>query len=227
MERRARSTHGGASVCPTIEFWSIVPLPIPDYNHPVTLFAERLRQEFEARKEKNARYSLRAFASLLEADHATLGQVFRGIRRVPVAKINAWARRLGLDREETQAYVAAAHAPDDAALARQHQLRHWSAEALAVVTDRTHFEILRLLHLPGFRMESRWIAQQAGASVDQVNIVLQRLLRLGLVSMQPGEAWRDLTELRALTEKAFRRVALARVRKMAAEQNVRRPKRKD
>jgi transcriptional regulator with XRE-family HTH domain len=193
----------------------------------VTSFAERLRQEFEGRKEKNMRYSLRAFATLLDVDHATLAQVFRGTRRVPIAKINAWARRLGLDREETQAYVAAAHAPDDATLARQQQLRHWSAEALPVVADRTHFEILRLLHLPGFRKDSRWIAQQAGASVDQVNIVLQRLLRLGLVSMQPGEAWSDLTELRALTEKAFRRVALARVRMMAAEQNVRLPERKD
>jgi len=193
----------------------------------VTSFAERLRQEFEARKEKNARYSLRAFATLLGADHGTLAQVFRGTRCVPVAKINAWSRRLGLDREEAQAYIVAALAPDDATLARQHQLRHWSAEALAVVTDRTHYEIVRLLRLPGFRKESRWIAQEASASIDRVNIVLQRLLRLGLISMQPGDAWRDLTGLRALTEKAFRRVALARVRKMAAEQDVQLPKRKD
>ncbi len=193
----------------------------------MTSFAERLRQEFEARKEKNARYSLRAFAILLGADHATLSQVFRGTRCVPVAKIDSWARRLGLDRAEAQAYVAAAHAPDDATLARQHQLRHWSAEALAVVTDRTHFEIVRRLHLPGFRKESRWLAQQVDASIDQVNIVLQRLLRLGLISMPPGDAWHDLTGLRALTEKAFRRVALARVRKMAAKQDVHLSERKD
>jgi hypothetical protein len=193
----------------------------------VTSFADRLRQEFEVRKEKNARYSLRAFATLLDTDHATLGQVFRGARCVPVAKINAWARRLGLDREEAQSYVASAHAPDDATLARQHQLRHWSAEALAVVNDRTHFEIVRRLRSAGFRKDSRWIAQQAGASVDQVNIALQRLLRLGLVIMPPGEAWRDLTGLGVLTEKAFRRVALARVRKKAIEQDIRLPERKD
>jgi hypothetical protein len=185
----------------------------------VTSFSERLQQEFEARKGKNARYSLRAFATLLDANHATLAQVFHGTRRVPLARIRGWARRLGLDHEETQAYVADAHAPDDATLARQHQLRHWSAEALAVVTDRTHFEILRLLHIPGFSKDSRWIAQRVGISVDQVNIGLQRLLRLRLVSMQPGEEWRDLTEIRTLTEKTFRRVALARVRKIAAEQN--------
>lgn len=81
-------------------------------------------------------------------------------------------------------------------------------EALAVGADRTHFEIMRLLHLSGFQKESRWIAQQTGATVDQVNIALQRLLRLGLIDMQPREAWRDLTGLRALTEKSFRRVAL-------------------
>ena len=190
----------------------------------VSSFGERLQREFQARKDKNARYSLRAFATLLGADHATIAQVFRGTRRVPVAKINAWAGRLGLDREEAQAYIAAAHAPDDAALARQHQLRHWSVEALAVATDRTHFEIMRLLHLSEFRKESRWIAQQTGATVDQVNIALQRLLRLGLIDMQPGEAWRDLTGVRELTEKSFRRVALVRVRKMAAAQDIELPK---
>jgi hypothetical protein len=190
-------------------------------------FSDYLRREFEARKEKNARYSLRAFAALLGADHATLSQVFRGTRQVPIAKINVWSRRLGLDREEAQAYIAAAHCPDDATLVRQHQLRHWSAEALAVVTDRTHFEIVRLLHLPEFRNDSRWIAEQAGSTVDQVNIALQRLLRLGLIRMISGEAWHDLTGLRALSEKAFHRVALARVRKMAAGQSVELPKRKD
>ena len=178
-------------------------------------FAERLRQEFEARRDKNPRYSLRAFAAFLGADHATLAQIFRGIRRVPVANIQAWALRLGLVTEEAQVYLAAARAPDNLALARQHQLRLWSAEALAVVTDRTHFEILRLLRLPGFNPQSRWIAEQAGVPIDQVNIALQRLLRLGLVAMRPGEPWRDLTGLAELSVDSFRRLALARLRGMA------------
>jgi transcriptional regulator with XRE-family HTH domain len=193
----------------------------------VTSFAERVKLEFEARKQANPRYSLRAFAALLGVDHSTLAQIFRGTRRVPVSRINLWAGRLGLSREETQAYIAAAHAPDEATLARQHQLRHWSAEALAVVTGRTHFEILRLLHLPEFRPDSRWIARRSGASADEVNIALQRLLRLGLISMPPGGAWRDLTGLRPLTERSFRRLALTRVRKMAAAQNAPLPKPKD
>jgi hypothetical protein len=193
----------------------------------VTAFAERLRQEFDTRREKNARYSLRAFATLLGIDHASLPQVFRGTRGVPVSKISRFARRLGLDREEAEAYVAAAHAPDDATLVWQRQLRHWSAEALAVVNDRIHFDVVRLIRLPGFCNDSRWIAKHTGASVDEVNIVLQRLLRLGLVTMPAREAWRDLTGLRVLTEKAFRRMALARVRKMAAAQDIQLPERKD
>jgi hypothetical protein len=193
----------------------------------VTSFIDRLRQEFEERKRKNSRYSLRAFAVLLQADHATIGQILRGTRKPPASMINAWSRRLGLDREEAQAYVAAAHAPDDAALARQHQLRHWSGEALAVVTDRTHFEIVRLMRSDQFRKDSRWIAEQAGVTVDQVNIALQRLLRLGLMSMPPGADWRDLIGLRTLTERSFRRVALQQVRKMAAAQDIKLPKQKD
>jgi len=213
----------GALVCPKIDSLSVVGAAARSYNRAVTSFAERLRGEYEARKQRNSHYSLRAFATLLSADHATLAQIFRGSRRVPVAKIGAWGRRLGLDRQEVQAYVVAAHAPDDAALARQQELRHWSAEALAVITDRTHFEILRLVRLPGFRTDSRWIAEQAGAGVDQVNIALQRLLRLRLLAMPPGNAWRDCTGLGALSESSFRRVALARVRTLAARQDVELP----
>ena len=83
-----------------------------------------------------------------------------------------------------------------------------------MVTDRTHFEILRLLRLPGFNPQSRWIAEQAGVPIDQVNIALQRLLRLGLVAMRPGEPWRDLTGLAELSVDSFRRLALARLRGM-------------
>ncbi|HEY6305853.1 MAG TPA: hypothetical protein VI488_05250 [Candidatus Angelobacter sp.] len=46
-------------------------------------FRQRLEQEFKVRREKNARYSLRAFAAPLGTDHSTLSQILRAGRRVP------------------------------------------------------------------------------------------------------------------------------------------------
>ena len=74
-------------------------------------FRDRLEQEFAARPEKNSRYSLRAFATFLGANHSTLSQILKGSRRVPASSIRSWARKLGMSREEAAVYVAPSTCP--------------------------------------------------------------------------------------------------------------------
>jgi transcriptional regulator with XRE-family HTH domain len=170
-------------------------------------FAGRLANELESRRARNARYSLRAFAAWLGADHSTLSQILRGRRRPSARQIRAWAKVLGMDVEEAAVWIAVEHSQSDAD-------RHWTAEALAV-TEPIHWQILDLSRAPAFRADSRWLARQTGASTDAVNIAVSRLLRLGLLEMQAG-AWTERTGLADLTEPEFRRLALRRVREMAA-----------
>ena len=184
------------------------------------MFAERLSEEFATRKRSNQRYSLRAFAAFLACDHSTLSQVLRGTRRSTVAQIRAWGRKLGITPAEIAVYLAAEQVPDDATAGRQAMLRHWTAEAMAVVRDRAHFEILRLCRADGFRPDCRWIAKRAGVGVDQVNVALARLLRLGLIEMSADGVWRDRTGLARWSERGFRTLALERVREKAAEDRV-------
>jgi len=183
-------------------------------------FRDRLERELEARREKNPRYSLRAFATFLGADHSTLSQILKGSRRVPAASIRCWARKLGMSREEAAVYVASEHVPDAATAARQAQLLHWTAEAPSIVTEPAHWEIVRLSRMKAFRADCRWIAQQIGAEVDEVNMAFSRLLRLGLLEVRSAGKWRDTTGLQAPTEQEFRRLALTRVREKAAEAHV-------
>lgn len=179
-----------------------------------TPFGERLRAEFESRRKANPRYSMRAFAAFLATDHAVISQIFQGKRRPPVNRIQEWARKLGMEREETMAYVTASHVPEREVLERQEQLRHWAAEALSIVTDRIHFDILRLMRTASFQADVRWIAGQTGASVDAVNLAVSRLLRLRLLEMTESGEWRDRTNPPATTEREFRKAAMARVREM-------------
>jgi transcriptional regulator with XRE-family HTH domain len=181
------------------------------------MFREMLEREFAARRAKNPRHSLRAFAAFLGTDHSTLSQVLRGSRRAPAAQIRTWAKKLGLTQEEAAVYVAAEHVPDEASAHRQHQLRHWTAEALGIVTERAHWEIVRLSRTDGFQADCRWIAQEADLTVDQVNVALSRLLRLRLLEIRSTGKWTDLTGAPSLTEPQFRKLALARVRQMAKE----------
>jgi hypothetical protein len=180
------------------------------------VFKERLNREFTARKQNNPRYSLRAFATFLDTDHSTLSQILKGTRRAAVKQIRAWGRKLGMSAEEITVHLAAEHVPDAATADRQAQLRHWTAEAMALVSGRAHAEIVRLSREPGFRADCRWIAQQAAVSIDEVNLALTRLLRLGLID---GD-WKDSTGLSQWNQKAFRKLALDRVQEKAAEDHI-------
>ena len=46
-----------------------------------------------------------------------------------------------------------------------------------------HYAILELVRLKEFRPDSRWIARMLGITTDEVNIALNRLIRLGLLEM--------------------------------------------
>ena len=144
----------------------------------------------------------------------------RGTRQATPAQLRRWARKLGIPPEEITVLLAAGQVPDPEAAQREAMLRHWTAEAAAIVRGAVHFEILRLCREPEFRADCRWIAERAGVPVDEVNIALARLLRLGLIELAADGGWRDRTGLARLSLDEFRRLALARVRKKAAEDRV-------
>lgn len=182
-----------------------------------TLFSQQLSREFESRRKRNSRYSIRAFAAFLRTDHSTLSQILRGVRRVPVGRIGAWARKLGMGDEEITLYIAAESTPDRAAHERHEQLRHWTAEAASIACEPIHLKILELSRKPNFRADCRWITSQLNVNVDEVNIAFSRLLRLRLMAANGPDKWTDLTGIPQLTEPAFLGRALERVRKSAFE----------
>jgi transcriptional regulator with XRE-family HTH domain len=180
-------------------------------------FRERLMQEFAARRAVNTRYSLRAFANLLGADHATLSQILRGKRQVPVERIGSWARKLKLSPEETAVYAAVARIADEQARAASEALRQWAAEMMALLGDAVHRELLRLMRTKGFKSDSRSAAQAIGVGVDDVNIALSRMLRLGLMEVGADGVWRDKTGLSPITAQSFRKYVAERVKSPLAE----------
>jgi hypothetical protein len=186
-------------------------------------FRARLQREFDERRQANARYSLRAFAAFLTTDHSTLSQILRSQRPIPLTNIRTWAKKLGIEPELTAAYVAAEHLPDPQSAARESQVRHWTAEASAVVMNPVHWRIFDLCRTHAVPGDSRSISAQTGDSIDDVNIAFSRLLRLGLLRTTEKGRWTVTTGDSIKTEKQFHRLALIRVREKAAEFSVKLP----
>jgi transcriptional regulator with XRE-family HTH domain len=152
---------------------------------PETSFRLRLQSELARRCARNAQYSLRAFALHLAVDHSTLSQWLRGRRPITARAIEEIGGRLGLSEDAIRRYVenAGRGIPEPEGLL--------SGETAALIADWHHFAILEITRLAEFRADSRWIARVLDLSVDEVNLALQRLIRLDLLEMAAPDRWVD------------------------------------
>lgn len=122
---------------------------------------QTLTVEFDQRRKRNARYSLRAYARDLGTDHATLSQLLRGRRVLSPRLVRQFGRKL-----------------------------HLSAVDIADACEQHHADaILRLARLASFRPNSRWIATRTGLPLDAVNAALARLLHQRQLVMSSADRW--------------------------------------
>ena len=120
-----------------------------------------LQQEFNRRRTRNPRYSLRAFAAALGTHHSTLSQLLQARRRLTPRTIIRLGKRLGLADGAIRAACLTEHCAS----------------------------IRRLVGDPRFRADSRWIAMMTGIPLDDVNIALHWLLYSGELTMAAPRTW--------------------------------------
>lgn len=134
-----------------------------------------LQNQFSDRCQKNARYSLRAFAGFLGLDASTVSQFLAG-KRAPshkamisiCEKLSATPkdlRILGVNKE-----------------ASKEEFYQLTVDTFAVMSDWYHYAILELTYVTGFKPEAKWVAQQLGISQLETKGALERLIRLNLLT---------------------------------------------
>ena len=146
-----------------------------------TTFAAVLRAELTRRCAHNPSDSLRAFARALEVDHASLSQSLRGRRALTRDTIEQLGARLSLPPEAIEPHVRDAEAARAGAPAPSAAL-----DAAAILAEPLHHQLLALTHAEELRGESPFLAQVLDTTTDAINVVLQRLLRFGLLRMDAG-----------------------------------------
>jgi len=154
---------------------------------PATSFRLFLQSELARRCARNAQYSLRAFALHLDVDHSTLSQWLRGRRPITARSIETIGAKLSLSAEAIQTYAEHAGRDDGAGVTAD----ILTGDTVSVIADWYHFAILELTRLDGFLCDSRWIARVLDISVDEVNLAVQRMIRLGLLDMESAARWSD------------------------------------
>jgi uncharacterized protein (TIGR02147 family) len=151
-----------------------------------------LRERLRAAVRRNPRFSLRSFAKQLGIDHSTLSQVLRGRRRLSARALEAVGKRMGLSEEAVRSYSQIFRKkPNSRKLPENIQSFHFDLDTFQLLSVWHHYAILELTQVQGFKPDSRWIANTLGIAIEDVNIALQRLLRLGLLEMSEHDRWTD------------------------------------
>jgi uncharacterized protein (TIGR02147 family) len=150
-----------------------------------------LRERLRAGVRRNPRFSLRSFAKQLGIDHSTLSQVLRSKRRLSARALEAVGKRVGLSEEAIRAYSHSRKKTTPKNPPENVRRFHLDLDTFQLLSVWHHYAILELIQIQGFKTDSRWIAHALGSDVADVNIALQRLLRLGLLEMSAHDRWID------------------------------------
>ena len=136
-----------------------------------------LQGQFIERCKRNPKYSLRAFAKLLEVDASTLSQILREKRSISVVLQRSFLERLGLGPAEVNNLQMIDEKEEET------KVRELALDAFQVIADWYHYAIFELITVKGFRNDSKWIAKTLNISPTEVNIALERLVRLDLIKL--------------------------------------------
>lgn len=154
-----------------------------------------LKEELAARCRQNPRYSLRAFARDLKLAPSRLSEILSGKQGLSRDAAIRVAKALGYGANETERFcdlVESLHARSrkDRETARIRLKKHvvptetylLQVDAFKAISDWYHFAILELTYVDGFKSDAKWIARTLGISEFEVQLALERLVRLELLT---------------------------------------------
>lgn len=151
---------------------------------------ERLLVEFEVRRAKNPRYSLRAFATSLGLSAGRLSEFLSGKRQLNRANSIKVASALALTPTETKIWLkncgfsASREAPIRLSQKPVQNYVQLEDDQFHIIADWEHFAILTYLETDLEDKSEGAIASRLGINELTARLALNRLMRLGMVSKE-------------------------------------------
>lgn len=156
------------------------------------IYKAYLRQELAKRRASNPRYSLRAFASLLEMSPGSLSRAFSGKASLSIQTLE---RALNVictcDVERARCLTSFIEEQQQLTARKVHATQPEFVDTFepqdidAAVSDRlvswTHYAVMELSTIEGFKLSPQSAAKSLGISADEAESVIVQLLQLGLL----------------------------------------------
>lgn len=150
-------------------------------------FKDFLKRELSQRCEQNPAYSLRAFAKQLGVSHTSLSQVLSGKRPLTSKAQKQMALALNVSIEQFVKFKI------PKTIKFEERFEPLDIDKFEFLSDWYHDAILELTRLRCFKPDPKWIARVLDVNVNQINIAVERLIKLGLLKVEKTGEWKDLS----------------------------------
>lgn len=147
-----------------------------------------LQRQLTVRCQRNPRYSLRAFSSLLDMDASSVSQILSGKRSASTKVIQKVCQKLDADPRQRDHFLRSAKAKRVSlpSVTPPPEYDVFAEDSMAFISDWCHYAILELVNVEGFRNKPAWIARALGISALEARIAIERMIRLGLLRIEAG-----------------------------------------
>lgn len=142
-------------------------------------FSDFLRKQYELRRDKNPKFSLRSFANKLGVDQSLVSKVLNGKRDLSFLSMKNCLERMEIQEPELSELLAK--------FSRK-VVYHRAIEedVFTVVSHWSHFAILELFKLENFSADVNEIAERLNLTQIVAEESLQRLERFNFLSLSEG-----------------------------------------
>lgn len=157
-------------------------------NITTSYHINKIQNHLSLRQRNNPNYSLRAFARDLGINAATLSQVIKGQRPLPIKNSLSVVEKLGLKAKERTLFLESLYRSKtslDKIKINEHDERRMLDEFYNnVIAEWEHFALLSLFDVRDFECEPKEISARLGITETRAKVVINNLLNSGLVIKQ-------------------------------------------
>ncbi|MFK8137834.1 MAG: TIGR02147 family protein [Bdellovibrionales bacterium] len=162
-------------------------------------YVELLKEKFQEKVAKNSRYSLRAYASLLELDPSSLDKVMKRQRELPSKYSSSIAKKLKLNQSESEQFKKNILNKERVRKNRSTKTTSWEVIGSSdgeekLIRDWEFYAVLNLVKVDGFEPTVSWVASRLGLTEERVEFVVGILFNLGHLVQASCGSWVRSTE---------------------------------
>jgi uncharacterized protein (TIGR02147 family) len=155
-----------------------------------------LKAEYEARKKKNKRYSLRAFAAVLEMSSGRLHEIIHGRHNLTVKMAKKIIGKLNFEDDKAAYFLRLVESEvylrvDGRRRVRPISVHLLSEDEFALVSDWEYFALMALVETGTFRSEIPWVAKKLSITEVRAAEVVERLIAQNLLKVDETGAFKN------------------------------------